>query len=643
MRTVGVSQGRETAAVRLRSLVQRAGAASGWHRSMVLTLFDAVSICLSLYAAYVLRFESHVPPEYWDQFQRLLPILVAIRVPILLAFGLHRWSFRFSGLHEAARLVGANLAGTGCLVVAVFFLRVPVGPPRSIVAIEFFLTTSLMGAARFWPRLTHAWLLSRMRSLSRGRLRTLIVGAGSAGELLLRDLRRSDEHSYEVIGFVDDDPHKWGRSIGGKPVLGPISRLPELAASRGIRQLLFAIPRLEGPRLREILASCSAISLSYKVLPVSFAYLSDNAIWAMLQGLSAQHLLPRHPVRFDEAEMASLVEGRRILVTGAAGSIGGETCRLLAAHDPALLVLADIDENNLYFLYRELRSKHPRTAIEAQVMDIRDRERARQLGERYRPQDVFHAAAHKHVPLMEDAPEEAVKNNVLGCLNLATMAHATEAEHFVLVSTDKAVNPSSVMGATKRLAELIVLDFARRSRTAFATVRFGNVLGSAGSVVPLFKEQIARGGPVTVTDPECRRFLMSIPEAVGLLVLAGLGRYGDLLILEMGEPIRVLDLARMMIGLAGQVADKEIPIVFTGMRPGEKIDEELMTEEEARNSRLVREHFRVVAAPAPPADLLARVERLTALARAGDRVGVLAALQSLVPGYAPAVSELAVR
>jgi FlaA1/EpsC-like NDP-sugar epimerase len=273
-------------------------------------------------------------------------------------------------------------------------------------------------------------------------------------------------------------------------------------------------------------------------------------------------------------------------------------------------------------------------------MDIRDVDRARQLGERFRPQDVFHAAAHKHVPLMEDAPEEAVKNNVLGCLNLATMADAVGAEHFVLISTDKAVNPSSVMGATKRVAELIVLDFARRSRTAFATVRFGNVLGSAGSVVPLFKEQIAHGGPVTVTHPDCRRFLMSIPEAVGLLVLAGLGRYGDLLILEMGEPIRVLDLARMMISLAGLVPDKDIPIVFTGLRPGEKLDEELMTEEEARQSRLVRDHFRVVPAQATPPDLLARVERLAVLAREGDRARIVAELQALVPGYAPALAEL---
>ena len=297
-------------------------------------------------------------------------------------------------------------------------------------------------------------------------------------------------------------------------------------------------------RVREILAACADLKLSYKILPVSFAYLNDRADVAALADLSPDHLLPRHEVRFDEDELDALVRGRRILVTGAAGSIGSEVCRQVAAHAPASLVLADIDENNLYFLYRHLRHAHPELRVEAQVVDIRDEARVEQLLREYRPQDLVHAAAHKHVPLMEYAPEEAVKNNVIGCLNVVTAADRLGVERFVLVSTDKAVNPASVMGATKRVAELLVQQRAAPSKTRFSTVRFGNVLGSAGSVVPLFKEQIARGGPVTVTHPECRRYLMTIPEAVGLVLLAGLGGYGELLILEMGEPIRILDLAR---------------------------------------------------------------------------------------------------
>ncbi len=299
-------------------------------------------------------------------------------------------------------------------------------------------------------------------------------------------------------------------------------------------------------------------------------------------------------------------------------------------------MLADIDENNLYFLFHDLRRRHPDLAVHAQVVDIRDAPRVEQLLGEYRPHDVVHAAAHKHVPLMEYAPEEAVKNNVIGCLNLVNAADRLGVERFVLVSTDKAVNPASVMGATKRVAELLVQHQAARSRTRFTTVRFGNVLGSAGSVVPLFKEQVARGGPVTVTHADCRRYMMTIPEAVGLVLLAGLGGPGELLILEMGEPIRILDLARMMISLSGHVPDKDIPIVITGLRPGEKIDEELMTAEEEAASREIRPNVRAVEGRPPPADLLDSVARLEALARAGDRTGLLDALARVVPGFTPA-------
>ena len=529
-------------------------------------------------------------------------------------------------------MVSATLAGTAVFVAVFYFLQRP-GPPRSVLVMEFFLTASLVGAFRFSPRFAQTWLLAQTRSRSGSRARTLIVGAGSAGDLLHRDLLRSEEHAYDVVGFVDDDRRKWGQWIGGRPVLGPIEKLPEIARSREVEQLLFAIPRMPAARVREILAACADLKLSYKILPVSFAYLNDRADASALSDLSPDHLLPRNEVRFDEEEMGALVRGRRVLVTGAAGSIGSEACRQIAAQAPALLVLADIDENNLYFLFRNLQHLHPELRVEAQVVDIRDAARVEQLVLEYRPQDVVHAAAHKHVPLMEYAPEEAVKNNVVGCLNVVAAADRLGVERFVLVSTDKAVNPASVMGATKKLAELVVQQRAAASKTRFSTVRFGNVLGSAGSVVPLFKEQIARGGPVTVTHPECRRYLMTIPEAVGLVLLAGLGGYGELLILEMGEPILILDLARMMISLSGHVPDKDIRIVITGLRPGEKLDEELMTAEEAARSREVRPKVRAVQSPPPPADLLERIDRLYAVAQKGDRDAVLAALREVVPGF----------
>jgi FlaA1/EpsC-like NDP-sugar epimerase len=607
---------------------------AGGKRLVSILALDALLISASLYIAYLLRFEGQIWPEYRRIFTRFLPLFLVIRLSLHLAFGLHRWSFRLSGVYEALRVVAATLLGTLCFSAVIYFLQTP-GPPRSVLAMEFFLTASLIGAFRFSPRLAQTWLMAQTRSRSGQRVRTLIVGAGSAGDLLLRDLLRSDEHSYDILGFVDDDPRKHGQWIGGRPVLGPIDRLPELARSREVQQLLFAIPRLPAARLREILAACSSLKLGYKMLPVSFAYLNDHVRPAMLHDLSPDHLLPRHEVRFDDAELDGLIRGRRILVTGAAGSIGSEACRQIAAHSPASLVLADIDENNLYFLFRHLRQLHPELPIEAQVVDIRDAARIEQLGRRHRPQDVIHAAAHKHVPLMEYAPEEAVKNNVVGCLNVVSMAEAVGVERFVLVSTDKAVRPASVMGASKRIAELIVQQRAARGSTRFTTVRFGNVLGSAGSVVPLFKEQIGRGGPVTVTHPDCRRYLMTIPEAVGLLLLAGLGGYGELVILEMGEPIRILDLARMMIALAGRVAETDVPIVFTGLRPGEKLDEQLMTEEEQARSREVRPKVRAVQSEPPPADLAERIARLEALAAAGDREGVIEALRDTVPGYTP--------
>jgi FlaA1/EpsC-like NDP-sugar epimerase len=608
----------------------------GGARRLVLILgFDALLITASIYTAYLLRFEGRIWPEYRQIFWRFLPLFLAIRLTLHLAFGLHRWSFRFSGLQEALRVVSTTLAGTAVFVAVFYFLQTP-GPPRSVLVMEFFLTASLVGAFRFSPRFAQTWLLAQSRSRSGSRARTLIVGAGSAGDLLHRDLLRSEEHAYDVVGFVDDDRRKWGQWIGGRPVLGPIDKLPEIARSREVEQLLFAIPRMKAARVREILAACADLKLSYKILPVSFAYLNDRADQSVLADLQPDHLLPRHEVRFDEGELDALVRGRRVLVTGAAGSIGSEACRQIAAHGPALLVLADIDENNLYFLYRHLRHLYPALDVEAQVADIRDAARVEQLVAEFRPQDVVHAAAHKHVPLMEYAPEEAVKNNVVGCQNVVAAADRLGVERFVLVSTDKAVNPASVMGASKRLAELLVLRQAARSKTRFATVRFGNVLGSAGSVVPLFKEQIARGGPVTVTHAECRRYLMTIPEAVGLVLLAGLGGYGELLILEMGEPILILDLARMMISLSGHVPGKDVRIEITGLRPGEKLDEELMTAEEAARSREVRPKVKAVAVEAPPADLLERIERLAAAAQRGDRDAVLAAMREAVPGFTPA-------
>ncbi|HEY7509753.1 MAG TPA: nucleoside-diphosphate sugar epimerase/dehydratase [Vicinamibacteria bacterium] len=613
----------------------------------LILLCDAAVVSAAFFAGYFLRFEGHIPPERLAELVRWLPLLVAIRLTLHLLAGLHRWSFRLSGFHEAMRVVGVSLAGSAAFASVFFFIQratedVSIGPPRSVIVIEFFVTTSLLGALRFSPRLAYSWSLEKMRARSGPRVRAVIVGAGSAGELLLRDLQRSDEHSYEVVGFVDDEPSKWWTSLGGRPVLGPLESLPDVVRRRQVGEVLFAVPRLPVRRLREVLDSCEGLKLRYRILPVSFAYLNDRAASSMLQDLAPEDILPRSQVSFDDAELRALVGGRRVLVTGAAGSIGSEICRQLAGHEPARLILLDANENNLYLLARELESRFPGLAMAVELADVRDAARLRAVGRAHAPQDVVHAAAHKHVSLVELAPEEAVKTNVTGCRNVLALCEGVGAERFVLISTDKAVEAAGVMGATKRLAELIVRDHARQSATTCTTVRFGNVLGSSGSVVPIFKAQIAAGGPVTVTHPDCRRFLMTIREAVGLALRAGLHGHGDLCVLEMGEPMRIVDLARLMITLSGLVPGDEIPIVFTGLRPGEKISERLMTDEESQRSRMAAPAIRGVDVDPPPAETLREIAALEQAALEGDREGVIRRLGDLVPTYAAARAARAV-
>ncbi|QRK09328.1 polysaccharide biosynthesis protein [Archangium violaceum] len=610
-------------------------------RSLLVLLLDATITVGALFCAVLLRFDGELPAQWQTAFEHRLPVLLTVRLATLVWFGLHRWSFRSSGLNEAVRLVLANTVATVVFeaIRSFFFFE---ALPRSVVAIEFFLSTALMGAHRFAPRMARLWYLDQKRSRARGAQRTIVVGAGSAGDLLLHDLLRTPGSPWHVIGLVDDDPGKHGSFLNGKPVLGPIDALPDLVTKHRVTQVLIAIPRLAPERIRHILGLCKHQSVGFKIIPASFAYLDQKITAAMLHELSPEHLLPRDVISFDQEEVHRLVAGRRILVTGSAGSIGSEIARQVAAHAPSSLVLLDINENELYLLVRQLQERHPNLPVSAIVADIRDQDRLMRLGREYSPQYVFHAAAHKHVPLMEDSPEEAIKNNVFGTLNVAHMADACGAERFVLISTDKAVHPTSVMGASKRLAEMVIRDVAARSRTSFTAVRFGNVLGSAGSVVPLFKQQIQRGGPVTVTHPDCTRYFMVIPEAVGLVVLAGLQGYGELCILDMGTPVRIAELAANMITMAGLVPGKDISIIYTGLRPGEKIEETLMSEEEELTQQ-VRNRIKVAQSPAPPADFQLQLERLRRVAQAGDSFGVMLALRNLIPTYNPAKLRAAER
>jgi FlaA1/EpsC-like NDP-sugar epimerase len=615
--------------------------AERWARSRLLraaTILsaDALFAAAALTGAMALRFDGVVPEAFRNSLRVGVPLLVAVRLTVVVLAQLHRWSFRMSGLLEASRLFLATLAGSALFVLA---LRYGFGEwlPRSVIALEFFTSGLLMAVLRFAPRYARAVYRDHVRH-GDGAIRTIIVGAGNAGDLLSRDLLCSAHHRYALVGFVDDDESKHRSSVNGKPILGNTYDLPRLIARHQVTMVMLAITRLSSHRIREILDVCASSKASFKIVPASFAVLDERLSAAMLHDLSPEDLLSRECVDFDYSEIADLVAGRRALVTGAGGSIGSEICRQLARHGVASLVLVDMNENEMYLLARQLQEQHPHVRVRAEVADVREAARLRRLGERHRPELVFHAAAHKHVPLMEDAPEEAVKNNVFGTLNVARMADACGAERFVLISTDKAVNPTSVMGATKRVAELVVRELARGSRTRMTAVRFGNVLGSAGSVLPIFKQQIERGGPVTVTHPQCTRYFMTIPEAVGLVLLSGLGDYGELCVLDMGDPIRIADMARHLITMVGLVPEVDIPIVYSGLRPGEKMYEELLTEEEEQ-TRLVRNRIMAATSPEPPPHFLEQLKELRRICEDGEPEGVVRALRRLVPTFRAAPDE----
>jgi FlaA1/EpsC-like NDP-sugar epimerase len=607
------------------TVTTRWGSAAALRYAIFLT-YDAIAALCGLYGALLVRLSGEVPSGFASGARGAIPLLVGIKLATVYAARLHCWSFRMSGLSEAVRLVFAMMAASLAFALAWS------GLPRSVYVLEFFFTTSLMAGFRFAPRFVEGWYAEWQRRGSPGAVKAIIVGASGAGDLLARDLLRSEDGKYLVVGFVDDDPAKLGMHVSGKPVLGNVRDLARLIEQHQVSTVLLAVPDLPAERIREILAICSSSKASFKTIPASYAFLDERISAAMLHDLSPDDLLPRPPVAFDDEEIQSLVHGRRVLVTGAGGTIGGEICRQLAEHGVSRLVMVDMNENELYLRTRRLQEDYPSVRLHPEVADIRELQRLHRLAAQYHPEFVFHAAAHKHVPLMEYAPEEAVKNNVFGTLNVALMAHEIGSERLVVISTDKAVNPTSVMGASKRIAELVVRDLASRSKTRMTAVRFGNVLGSAGSVVPIFKQQIERGGPVTVTHPDCTRYFMTVSEAVGLVLLAGLGGYGELCVLDMGEPIRIDEMARSLITMAGRIPEKEIAIVYTGLRPGEKLFEELLTEEEEQNV-LVRNRINVAKSPPPPADLANRLSVLKNLATTGDRPGLLAAIKALVPTY----------
>lgn len=594
-------------------------------------LADALLAVAANYLAFWLRFDGTIPAAYWMLWLQTVPCLVLIRGVTFTSFHLYDSVWQYVGLRDL-RAIAISVSVSSvvfCLLIrGVLELR---AYPRSVFVTDLVLMVFLMGAVRV------SWRLGREYRANARTRSVLIFGAGDAGEAMVREILNGGEHGYRPVGFVDDDPAKVGQRIHGVPVLGTRADLPRIIAETNPSEVLVAIARATPQMLRQVVKALESYKLPIKAVPHLRDMLDGRARLHEVRDLAAADLLGRAPLGLDVETAKHLVEGKRVLVTGAGGTIGSELSRQIAGLGPKSLVLFERYENALWAVERSVAGLTPGGTVYSVIADVTDQQRVDEVLAEYRPQLILHAAAHKHVPLMELNPCEAIKNNVKGTRIVGEAAVRHRVEQFVLISSDKAVNPSSVMGATKRVAELLAMALAGRGPTGFVVVRFGNVMGSNGSVIPLFLEQIRAGGPVTVTHPDMRRFFMSIPEAVQLVLqAAALGENGALYVLDMGEEIRVVDMARNLIRLSGFIPDREIPIVFTGVRPGEKLSEELVASDETIELSRLEGVRRVRSArELSPADLGRDVADLERFAEKGATGAVMQQLGAMVAMFRP--------
>jgi len=611
----------------------------GHRRRLLLLLLDAVLTVASYLLATFLRFEGDVPRADWMLLQRALPVLVAIRVACFLLFGLYRGFWAYASIDDLLAIVKAVSAGSGLFVVSLIFLDLR-RLSRTVLVMDWLILVLLIGGTRL------SW---RMLKTARGARRAggrpvLIIGAGDAGETVARELRNNPRLKCRPIGFLDDDPAKRGARIHGIPVLGAIEDVGTVAQGRDVDEVIVAIPSADRGTIHRIFELCRGAGVTMKIVPGLGSVLDGTARLSELREIRMEDLLRREPARLEKDLIRAYLRGRRVLVTGAGGSIGSEICRQVAACEPSVLVLLDNGENALFEIDAELVHGFPKLHKAAALADIKHIQRLQEIFAKHRPEIVFDAAAFKHVPLMESHPEEAVLNNVVGTRRLAEVAVAYGTRTFVLISTDKAVNPTSVMGATKRVGERYIQGLntdPSHGRTVFCAVRFGNVLGSSGSVVPTFRRQIEVGGPITVTHPEVTRYFMTIPEAVQLVLRAStMARGGEIFVLDMGEPVKIADMAHDLIRLSGLEPEKDIEVVFTGLRPGEKLAEELWYAEE-NVGPTGQDKLLVVRQPANGnfVEFLPQLAELERLAVAGERGLLIHALRRMVPEYQPLGSD----
>jgi FlaA1/EpsC-like NDP-sugar epimerase len=603
-------------------------------KQLLVVLTDAVLITASLYIAYALRFNTVQLDSHWSQIIHALPIILGVRLTLFVSMGLYRGMWRFVGMRDLVVLIQAVTISSALSVGLLFLFFRLANYPRSVFIIDWFVVIVLIGGSRFAYRLYREGGLRLKRIKQKGSSRVLIIGAGRAGDLILREILRDHGHVYTPVGFVDDDRKKRNMTIHGYRVLGNTRDIQRIAAKHDIDEILLAIPSAPAQAKRRIVHTCTRARIKFKTLPSVGDLLKGTVTVNALREFQIEDLLGREPVKLDTAAIKQYLRDKTVMITGAGGSIGSELCRQVAQFSPRRLVLYEQSEFNLYQIEMLLADQYPEVNLCPIIGDVLNRQKVERTLGLFKPDVVFHAAAYKHVPLMELNPEEALRTNVLGTWTMASLSHECGVSKFVMVSTDKAVRPTNIMGASKRIAEIICQGFARDGKTKFVTVRFGNVLNSVGSVIPLFKSQIAKGGPVTVTHPEIYRYFMTIPEAAQLIMQAGaMGQGGEIFILDMGEPIKIVDLAKDMITLSGLEPDKDIKIVFAGLRPGEKLYEELLMDGEEVTSTI---HQKIKVAAAEKVDwrsTLSHIEQLLASLQDGMSGASLETVKRLVPEY----------
>ena len=565
------------------SFVERVMPHSKVARAFVFGFLDIVACVVASFMGLWLRFDfsvSAIPEEYWRRALYFLPIYIVITLICFWANRLYKYMWSVAGLWEMFSIFFGVTFVTIFQVCGFHILGWPM--PRSFYLLTYLVLMISVILNRFSYRIVRSWEANWNNFKNRNKFqKIMIVGAGMAGSTIVNEIKASDRLYGDVLCFVDDNKQKQGRIINGIPIEGGREDIPKLVEKYGIDEIYIALPSAKTKDRRDIINICQETGAKVKTLPAIYQLVNGEVSVSKLREVSVEDLLGRDQIQYNVDEVAAYIKDKVVLVTGGGGSIGSELCRQIIKQDPKMLVVLDIYENTAYDLQQELKYHYPAKDMRFVIGSVRDLHRLDVIFEKYHPQLVFHAAAHKHVPLMEHSPNEAIKNNVFGTYNVALTAEKYEVEKFVLISTDKAVNPTNIMGASKRICEMIIQTMAKYSKTTFVAVRFGNVLGSHGSVIPLFEKQIKAGGPVTVTHPDIIRFFMTIPEAVGLVLQAGAyAKGGEIFVLDMGEPMKILDLAKNMIRMSGFIPDEDIKIEFTGLRPGEKLYEEVLMDEE---------------------------------------------------------------